>query len=142
MLDISNDTFTDDEEFTEEEEGSGAIYGKHLKVLIALNKPFAMLKKGSQKLKGNDRFEGFSVELIHELSEMIGFEYTFVVQEDKTYGSQNAFTGEWSGMIRQIIDQVSFNEQEIWKRIIISYILASRPGHRRSHNHLTKRRRY
>lgn len=60
-----------------------------------------MLKDSSEKLSGNDRFEGFGIELIHELSLMLGFNYTFVLQADGAYGSKNA-EGEWNGMIKEI----------------------------------------
>lgn len=65
-----------------------------------------MLKDSAEKLSGNDRFEGFGIELIHELSLMLGFNYTFVLQEDGVYGSKNA-EGEWNGMIKEIREHVS-----------------------------------
>lgn len=69
--------------------------------------PYGMLKKTAVKLTGNDRFEGFGIELIDELSMMLGFNYTFKLQEDSVYGSLNKETGEWNGMIRELIDYVS-----------------------------------
>lgn len=65
-----------------------------------------MLKEASQKLSGNDRFEGFGVELIQEVAMMLGFNYSFKLQHDGAYGSINKQTGEWNGMLREIIDQV------------------------------------
>jgi glutamate receptor, ionotropic, invertebrate len=65
-----------------------------------------MLKEASQKLSGNDRFEGFGVELIQEIAMMLGFNYSFKLQHDGAYGSLNKQTGEWNGMLREIIDQV------------------------------------
>lgn len=66
-----------------------------------------MLKKASDKLFGNDRFEGYGIDLIHELSLMLRFNYTFKVQEDGNYGTKNLTTGEWDGMIRELRDEVS-----------------------------------
>lgn len=65
-----------------------------------------MLKDSAQQLSGNDRFEGFGIDLIHELSLMLGFNYTFQLQEDGVYGSINNVTKEWTGMIRELIDEV------------------------------------
>lgn len=65
-----------------------------------------MLKDSALKLSGNDRFEGFGIDLIHELSLMLGFRYVFRLQEDGAYGSINNATGEWNGMIRELIDGV------------------------------------
>ena len=63
-----------------------------------------MLKETADMLTGNDRFEGFGVELIHELSLMLGFNYTFRLQDDGVYGSLNRETNEWNGMIRELLD--------------------------------------
>lgn len=59
------------------------------------------------ELVGNQRFEGYGVDLIHELSLMFGFKYEFRLQEDGAYGSLNNVTREWNGMIRQLRDSVS-----------------------------------
>ena len=66
-----------------------------------------MLVKSSVERKGNDRFEGFGIQLIHELSLHFGFNYSFELQLDNAYGSLNNKTKEWNGMIRQLIDRVS-----------------------------------
>ncbi|BET00802.1 kainate selective glutamate receptor activity [Nesidiocoris tenuis] len=75
-------------------------------VLLALTHPYGMLKEDSRQLTGNDRFEGFGIDLIHELSMMSGFNYTFHVQEDKSSGSPKTLengTRVWSGMIGEIL---------------------------------------
>lgn len=58
-----------------------------------------MLKLSSNTLKGNDRYEGFGIDLIKELSEMSGFNYTFIIQEDSNSGYKDDKTKKWSGMI-------------------------------------------
>lgn len=63
-----------------------------------------MLKETLMPLRGNDRFEGFGIELIDKLSQRLGFNYTFKLQEDGAYGSPNKETGEWDGMIRELMD--------------------------------------
>lgn len=69
-----------------------------------------MLKETSEKLEGNDQFEGFGIELIDELSKKLGFSYTWRLQEDNKYGGIDPKTGEWNGMLREIIDSVSSGE--------------------------------
>lgn len=66
-----------------------------------------MLKDSAQKLTGNDRFEGFGIELIHELSLMLGFNYTFRLQDDGVYGSLDKDTGKWNGMVNELLEGVS-----------------------------------
>jgi glutamate receptor, ionotropic, invertebrate len=42
--------------------------------------------------------------LIQKLSEKLGFNYTFKLQEDGAYGSLNKETGEWNGMMKEIME--------------------------------------
>jgi len=88
-----------------------SIANKSFIVLIALSPPYNMLKEDSRQLTGNDRYEGFGIELIHELSLMLGFNYTFQVQEDGAYGSLDKKTKQWNGMLRRIMDGVSIKLQ-------------------------------
>lgn len=66
-----------------------------------------MLKESASKLTGNDRFEGYGIDLIHELSLMLGFNYTFHLQEDGVYGSLLP-DKSWNGMIMELLDYVSW----------------------------------
>lgn len=63
-----------------------------------------MLKDSALELTGNSRFEGFGIDIIHELSIMLGFNYEFRLQADGKYGSLNNVTQEWDGMIRELRD--------------------------------------
>ncbi|KAE9522411.1 hypothetical protein AGLY_017191, partial [Aphis glycines] len=76
-------------------------------VITALTQPYGMLKLSSNTLKGNDRYEGFGIDLIKELSEMSGFNYTFIIQEDASSGYKDEKTKKWSGMIGEVINGVS-----------------------------------
>ena len=64
-----------------------------------------MLKEDSEPLVGNNRYEGFNVDLIHEISEIIGFNYTIKLVADGQYGSYDKVKGEWSGMIGELQSQ-------------------------------------
>ena len=46
-----------------------------------------MLKESAEILKGNDRFEGFVVDVIDEVSKLLGFKYVFQMVRDGNYGS-------------------------------------------------------
>ncbi|XP_074039147.1 glutamate receptor ionotropic, kainate 2 isoform X2 [Leptinotarsa decemlineata] len=80
------------------------IFNRTFTVLISITPPYGMLKETTTQLNGNDRYEGFGVDVIHELSKILGFNYTFVLQEDGLYGNYNKTSGEWNGMLREIID--------------------------------------
>lgn len=70
-------------------------------------KPYAMLKDTTSSLTGNDRFEGFCIDLIQELSKMLGFNYTFIVQKDGNNGNFDRRTQSWDGMIGEVMRGVS-----------------------------------
>lgn len=84
---------------------SESLQNKTFIVLTALSDPYGMLRQSSVALKNNERFEGFGVELIHELSLMLGFNYTFELQLDNVYGSYNNVTKKWNGMIEKLLNK-------------------------------------
>lgn len=67
--------------------------------------PYTMLKETTINLSGNDRFEGFCIDLIFELSQILFFNYTFEIQEDGVYGKPGR-NGKWTGMLGKVIDGV------------------------------------
>lgn len=79
-----------------------------------------MFKEASLELTGNERFEGFGIDLIHELSLILGFKYEFRLQEDGKYGNKNNVTKEWDGMIGQLRAGVRFESNEKKKQKIYS----------------------
>ncbi|KAH8418012.1 hypothetical protein KR222_010349, partial [Zaprionus bogoriensis] len=81
-----------------------SLMNKSFVVVTAISEPYGMLKETPEKLEGNARFEGFGIELIDELSKKLGFSYTFYLQPDNKYGGIDPKTGEWNGMLREIID--------------------------------------
>lgn len=84
--------------------------------------PYTMLKLEAELLKGNDRFEGYAVELIFELSLLLQFNYTFIVEEDNEYGEcRNEITNEWDGMIGKVMKGVS--AKFIYTNFIYSFFL-------------------
>lgn len=68
--------------------------------------PYVMHKKSDKPLYGNDRFEGYCLDLLKELSNILGFSYEVKLVTDGKYGAQND-KGEWNGMVRELIDHVS-----------------------------------
>ena len=64
--------------------------------------------KGKNKkkvLEGNDRFEGFCVDLLEEVSRIVGFTYRIHVVEDGRYGSKRE-NGTWDGLVGELVDGV------------------------------------
>lgn len=68
--------------------------------------PYFMLKETPNKQEGNNQYEGFAVDLIHELSKLVGFKYRFKEVDDGKYGAKIKHkngTQSWNGMIGEII---------------------------------------
>ncbi|RVE41858.1 hypothetical protein evm_013502 [Chilo suppressalis] len=63
-----------------------------------------MRRESSERLAGNDRYEGFCIELIDKLANLLHFNYTFVEQEDRDYGKYDNKTKQWTGMMRRLMD--------------------------------------
>jgi ionotropic glutamate receptor len=64
------------------------------------------LKEGSN-LTGNARFEGFSIDLLKLIAQNVGFKYVLEVVADGKYGVYDHESGEWNGVVRQLIDKVN-----------------------------------
>jgi len=60
-----------------------------------------------QHFEGNERFEGYAVDLIYSLAKECKFDFHFEPVRDNKYGSYDPKTDEWDGIIRQLIDNVS-----------------------------------
>lgn len=51
-----------------------------------------MRKESAEKLYGNAQFEGYAIDLIYEISKVLGFNYTIKLAPDGRYGSYNKET--------------------------------------------------
>ncbi|XP_055849584.1 glutamate receptor ionotropic, kainate 2-like isoform X2 [Episyrphus balteatus] len=84
--------------------GELSLANKTFTVLLALNAPHAMLKQSTVKLSGNSRYEGFGVDLIKELAEKLGFNFTFNIHVDDNYGFYDTITNVSTGMVHEIME--------------------------------------
>ncbi|KAG8234007.1 hypothetical protein J437_LFUL013925, partial [Ladona fulva] len=82
-----------------------SLQNKTFIVTTILSSPYCMRKEASEKLSGNDQFEGYGVDLVEEISRILGFNYTFKLVPDGRYGSLNRETKEWDGMMKELLDQ-------------------------------------
>uniref|UniRef100_A0A8D0FKT5 Glutamate receptor n=1 Tax=Strix occidentalis caurina TaxID=311401 RepID=A0A8D0FKT5_STROC len=80
-----------------------SLANRTLIVTTILEDPYVMYKKSDKPLYGNDRFEGYCLDLLKELSNILGFIYEVKLVSDGKYGAQND-KGEWNGMVRELID--------------------------------------
>uniref|UniRef100_A0A668VAE7 Glutamate receptor n=1 Tax=Oreochromis aureus TaxID=47969 RepID=A0A668VAE7_OREAU len=81
-----------------------SLANKSLRVSTILEEPYVMFKKSDKPLYGNDRFEGYCIDLLRELSSILGFRYEVRLVEDGKYGALDESTGQWNGMVRELMD--------------------------------------
>lgn len=64
-----------------------------------------MLRQNHQDLEGNDRYEGFCVDMLKELADILKFKYRIRLVGDGLYGVPGA-NGTWTGMVGELISRV------------------------------------
>ena len=74
-----------------------------LEVVSTLSDPYTMIKMDalSHGRTGNDKYEGFAVDLVQEISNIVGFNFTLTPSSG--YGSRRE-DGSWTGMIGEITE--------------------------------------
>ncbi|XP_031842259.1 glutamate receptor ionotropic, kainate 2 isoform X5 [Nomia melanderi] len=75
-----------------------------LLVITILEQPYVMLKSRGN-FSGNARYEGFCIDLLKEIAHMVGFAYRIELVPDGKYGVYDYETGEWNGIVRQLMDK-------------------------------------
>ncbi|XP_047013154.1 glutamate receptor ionotropic, kainate 3 [Ictalurus punctatus] len=80
-----------------------SLSNRSLVITTILEEPYVMLKKSDKALVGNDRFEGFCVDLLKELAGILGFAYEIRLVPDGKYGFQDD-KGQWNGIIRELME--------------------------------------
>eukprot|EP00057_Strongylocentrotus_purpuratus_P014630 XP_011669104.1 PREDICTED: glutamate receptor ionotropic, kainate 2 isoform X2 [Strongylocentrotus purpuratus] len=85
---------------------SRAGINRTLVVTTVLEKPFVMFKttEDGRTLEGNDKFEGFCIDLLHQLSLKLGFDYRIKLVEDGNYGGQKE-DGSFDGMVAELMER-------------------------------------
>ncbi|XP_036340677.1 glutamate receptor ionotropic, kainate 1-like [Rhagoletis pomonella] len=81
---------------------------KRVKYTVAtrIGEPYFMWRQEPEGVhyEGNERFEGYAVDLIYSLAQQCKFDFVFEPVPDNNYGSYDPITDEWNGIIRQLID--------------------------------------
>jgi ionotropic glutamate receptor len=75
-----------------------------LRVTTIATIPYVTLRPGNHT--GNARFEGFCIDLLDTIAANLGFQYELYLVPDGKFGAENTTTGEWNGLVREIIDKV------------------------------------
>ncbi|XP_014598152.1 PREDICTED: glutamate receptor ionotropic, kainate 2 isoform X7 [Polistes canadensis] len=72
--------------------------------LMQHEQPYVMVRSRGN-LSENERYEGFCIDLLKEIAHMVGFTYRIELVPDGKYGVYDYETGEWNGIVRQLMDK-------------------------------------
>ncbi|KAI4504819.1 hypothetical protein M0802_000369 [Mischocyttarus mexicanus] len=104
--------------------------------LMRHEQPYVMLRNRGN-ISENERYEGFCIDLLKEIAHMVGFTYRIELVPDGKYGVYDYETGEWNGIVRQLMDKVPTSHParlfsfmnplaiEIWLYVLAAYVLVS-----------------
>jgi len=82
---------------------TNTLKSKTIRVVTFVGSPFSMLKSNSSSSK--EEFEGAAIDILDELSRILGFSYTIYLSPDGKAGVENPNTGEWNGAIKEVIEK-------------------------------------
>ncbi|XP_060072907.1 glutamate receptor ionotropic, kainate 2-like [Ylistrum balloti] len=86
----------------------GVLGNKTLVITTVLDDPYVMIKEElkddpDQEKYGNNLYEGFCVDLLKEISDIVHFDYKITQVPDGKYGVLN--NGQWNGVIGQLVER-------------------------------------
>lgn len=88
-----------------------SMYILNILLIHTQGSPFSMLKSNLSSLSVSstkEEFEGAAIDILDQLSHILGFSYKIYLSPDGKAGVENPSTGEWNGAIKEIIEKVKF----------------------------------
>ncbi|KAK7886847.1 hypothetical protein WMY93_026468 [Mugilogobius chulae] len=83
---------------------SETLANKTLIVTTILENPYMMRKENYQDYQGNDQYEGFCVDMLREVADMLKFSFKIKLVDDGLYGAPEP-NGSWTGMVGELINR-------------------------------------
>ncbi|KAM4630042.1 glutamate receptor ionotropic, kainate 5-like [Polymixia lowei] len=83
---------------------SETLANKTLIVTTILENPYVMRKANYQDFHGNDQYEGFCVDMLRELADILKFSFKIKLVDDGLYGAPEP-NGSWTGMVGELINR-------------------------------------
>ncbi|XP_051992525.1 glutamate receptor ionotropic, kainate 5 [Xyrauchen texanus] len=83
---------------------SETLANKTLIVTTILEDPYVKRKSNYQDFQGNDQYEGFCVDMLRELANILKFSFRIKLVDDGLYGAPEP-NGSWTGMVGELINR-------------------------------------
>ncbi|XP_023690024.1 glutamate receptor 3-like isoform X2 [Paramormyrops kingsleyae] len=82
---------------------SSSVENRTIVVTTIMEAPYVMFKKNYLHLEGNDKYEGYCVDLASEIAKHVGIKYRLSVVMDGKYGARDPDTNAWNGMVGELV---------------------------------------
>ncbi|XP_035383555.1 glutamate receptor 3a isoform X4 [Electrophorus electricus] len=82
---------------------SSSAENQTIVVTTIMEAPYVMYKRNYLQLEGNDRYEGYCVDLASEIAKHVGIKYRLSVVGDGKYGARDVETKTWNGMVGELV---------------------------------------
>ncbi|XP_077387982.1 glutamate receptor 3b isoform X6 [Festucalex cinctus] len=80
-----------------------SVENRTIVVTTIMEAPYVMYKKNYMHLDGNDRYEGYCVDLASEIAKHVGIKYKLSIVMDGKYGARDPETKAWNGMVGELV---------------------------------------
>ncbi|CAG5991815.1 unnamed protein product [Menidia menidia] len=80
-----------------------SVENRTIVVTTIMEAPYVMYKKNYVHLEGNDRYEGYCVDLASEIAKHVGIKYKLSIVMDGKYGARDPETKTWNGMVGELV---------------------------------------
>uniref|UniRef100_A0A8C8M219 Glutamate receptor n=1 Tax=Oncorhynchus tshawytscha TaxID=74940 RepID=A0A8C8M219_ONCTS len=80
------------------------LFNTTLTITTILENPYVMLRPNHQEMEGNERYEGFCMDMLKELADILKFKYCINLVGDGVYGVSGT-NGTWTGMVGELISR-------------------------------------
>ncbi|XP_077588528.1 glutamate receptor 3b isoform X5 [Stigmatopora nigra] len=80
-----------------------SVENRTIVVTTIMEAPYVMYKKNYMHLEGNDRYEGYCVDLASEIAKHVGIKYKLSIVMDGKYGARDPETKAWNGMVGELV---------------------------------------
>ncbi|CAG5878834.1 unnamed protein product [Menidia menidia] len=82
---------------------SSSVENRTIVVTTIMEAPYVMYKKNYMQMEGNDRYEGYCVDLAAEIAKHVGIRFKLSVVPDGKYGARDPETKTWNGMVGELV---------------------------------------
>ncbi|XP_055345947.1 glutamate receptor ionotropic, kainate 3-like isoform X2 [Paramacrobiotus metropolitanus] len=85
--------------------GGDVLKSKNLRAIIVLEQPYVMLKPDHDIRIGNDKYEGYAVDLMNIIMQRLELNYTLEDKGKLGHGVYDNTTNSWTGLIGELVNR-------------------------------------